>query len=164
MFHCSFSDDLLMILWKNIADTTQIWMQTVEIIEVYNVIIIRALMFLCCFIEWSLMILWRIFDNILMISMQTIMTINYCSNLGDIDVSLLLRRWFADDPLKRDFETLIISMEIFFIFINFIVLTSDSLMFPCCFVDDSLMILWRYIFETLTISMEVFWSLLFLLC
>ena len=28
----------------------------------------------------------------------------------------------------------------FFIFIVFDVLTSDSLMFPCCFVDDSLMI------------------------
>ena len=88
----------------------------------------------------------------------------YCANLGDIDVSLLLGRWFVDDPLKRHFKRLITSMEIFLIFIVFVVLTSESLMFPCCFVDDSLMILWSYIFETLTISMKFFWSLLFLLC
>ena len=82
-----------------------------------------------------------------MISMQTLMTIIYCANRGDIDVSLLLPRWFVDDRLKRDFETLIISMETFLIFIVFVVLTSESLKIPCCFVDDSLTILRREILK-----------------
>ena len=53
----------------------------------------------------------------------------YCANLGDIDVSLLLGRWFVDDPLKRHFKTLINSMETFLIFIVFVVLTSESPIF-----------------------------------
>ena len=40
--------------------------------------------------------------------------------------------------------------------ITYFVQISKTLMFPCCFVDDSLMILWRDIFEALLISMETF--------
>ena len=78
----------------------------------------------------------------------------YCANLGDIDVSLMLRRWFVDDPLKRHFETLIISMETFLVFIVFDVLTSESFMFHCSFSDDSLMILLRNIDDTTKIWMQ----------
>ena len=51
MFDCSFSDDSLMTFWRNIDDTTKIWMQTLKIIEACNVIIIRTLIFLCCLID-----------------------------------------------------------------------------------------------------------------
>ena len=51
MFNCSFGDDSLVILWKNIDDTTNIWMQTLKIKEVSNVIIIRTLIFFCCLID-----------------------------------------------------------------------------------------------------------------
>ena len=77
MFQCSFSDDSLRTLWRNIDDTTNNWMRTPKIIEVSNVAIIRTLMFLCCLIDYSLMSPWRNFDEILMISMQTLMTINF---------------------------------------------------------------------------------------
>ena len=74
MFHCFsiFSiDESLITLWRNIDGTTTISLQTVKIIEVSNVLIIRTLMFICCLIYYSLVILWWIFDNTLMISMQT---------------------------------------------------------------------------------------------
>ena len=102
MFHCFFIDDSLMTPWKNIDDPRKIWMQTLKIIEVSNVIIIRTLMVLCCLIDGSLMILWRIFDKILMISVQTLKTIHFvCANVGNRDVSSLLPWLFVDDALEE---------------------------------------------------------------
>ena len=51
MFHCSFSDDSLMILLRKLDGTTKIWMETLNILEVSNLIIIRKLIFLCCLID-----------------------------------------------------------------------------------------------------------------
>ena len=87
-----------------------------------------------------------------------------CVNIRIIHVSLLLHWWFVVDPLKihwrysEDFNASINELQWFFDLI------SETSLFPCCFVDDSLMIIWRDIFEALIISMETFWSLLFLLC
>ena len=156
MFHRSFSDDSLMTFLWNIDDTTKIWTQTLKINEVSNVIIIGTLIL---FAAWLINRWWSYAESLIRscwFRCKHYWNYFYCANLRDIDVSLLLRRWFDDDPLKRHFETLINSMETFLIFIVFLVLTSEALMFPCCFVDDSLMILWRYIFETLIISMKSF--------
>ena len=79
-----------------------------------------------------------------------------CVNVWNIDVSLLLHWRCVDDSLKihwrysEDFAASIIDLQGFFDLI------SNTLIFPCCFVVDSLMILWRDIFETLIISMETF--------
>ena len=86
--------------------------------------------------------------------MQTLMTIIFCANLGYIDVSLLL----VDDSLRtlwRDiFETLMFSMETFLIFLVFVVLTFQLLMFHCYFIDDSLTYLWRTVEVTAKLSMQ----------
>ena len=75
-------------------------------------------------------------------------------NLQNIDVSLLLRRWSLM-ILRRDiFETLVFSIAPFLIFIVFVLLNSESLMFHCCFIDDSLMILWRTVDDTTKICMQ----------
>ena len=89
--------------------------------------------------------------------MQTMWMINvffYWPNLRNIDVSLLLRRWSLMMLCIEVFETLIISMELFLIFIVFVMLTSESLMFQCFFIDDSLMNLWRTIEVTVKISLQ----------
>ena len=72
------------------------------------------------------------------------------------DVSLLVRSRFVDGSLKihwrysEDFDGSINDLQWFFD------LMSETSLFPCCFVDDSLMIIWRDIFEALIISMETF--------
>ena len=73
MFHCFFLKDSLMTLWRNIDETPKTWMQTLKIIEVLNVMIIRTLI--------PLLLHWlfvddpmKIFDKILMIWMQTLVT------------------------------------------------------------------------------------------
>ena len=58
----------------------------------------------------------------------------------------LNRRWWdLDDFDAQTFD------EIFFVLV-----IHETLMFQCCFVDDSLMTLWRDLFETLICSMETF--------
>ena len=47
-------------------------------------------------------------------------------------------------------------MQALVIFMGFFDLISETLMFHCCFVDDSLTIPWREVFETLTKSLENF--------
>ena len=154
MFHCSFSDDMLMILSRNIDGTTKIWLQTLKIIEICNVIIIRTLNF-PLLLDWSIVDdpmqnLWYYFDD-------------FGANINDnffvlISETLMFPCCLNDDSLmilRRDiFETLIISMETFLIFIVFDVLTSESFMFHCSFSDDSLMIFLRDLFGTLIVSME----------
>ena len=54
-FQCSFSDDSLRTHWRNIDDTTKIWMQTIKIIEVYKFLTIRTLMF---FAAWLIIRWW----------------------------------------------------------------------------------------------------------
>ena len=73
MFHCFFLKDSLMTLWRNIDETPKTWMQTLKIIEVLNVMIIRTLI--------PLLLHWlfvddpmKIFDKILMIWKQTLVT------------------------------------------------------------------------------------------
>ena len=58
--------------------------------------------------------------------------------------------------LSRNVDgTLRISMQTIMI-INFFVLNSETLMFHYCFLDDSLMMLWKDIVETLKIANETF--------
>ena len=45
-------------------------------------------------------------------------------------------------------------METFSIFIVFVVLTSESLLFLCYFIDDSLMYLWKTVEVTAKISLQ----------
>ena len=87
-----------------------------------------------------------------------------CANLWMIDFSLLVLWQFVDDCLKKHWrysEDLIQTLMIINVFVGLI---SETLKFHCCLVDDKLMTLWREIIETLVISMETFWYLLFLLC
>ena len=72
----------------------------------------------------------------------------------NIDVSLLLCRWSLMILWRDVFETLIISMATFLLFIVFVVLNSESLMFHCCFIDDSFVILWTNFDVTVKISMQ----------
>ena len=51
MLHCLFIDESLMILWRNNDYTGKIWIQTLKIIEVSNVIFIRTWTVLCCLID-----------------------------------------------------------------------------------------------------------------
>ena len=55
VFQCSFSDDSLRTLWRNIDDTTKIWMQTIKIIEIFEFLTIRTLMF---FAAWLIIRWW----------------------------------------------------------------------------------------------------------
>ena len=75
-------------------------------------------------------------------------------NLRNIDVSLLLRRWSLMILWRDIFGTLINSMETFLVFIVFVVLNTESLMFHGWFIDDTLMILWKNIDVTAKISMQ----------
>ena len=76
---------------------------------------------------------------------------------SNFDSSLQLH-WLivVDDSLNRlwwdldDFDTEINDEN------PFVVVISETWMFHCCFLDDSLMTLWGDIFETLKISMEAF--------
>ena len=121
----------------------------------FFVLATESLTFHCWFIDESLMIFRRKLDVTAKISMQTLMIINvFLPNLRNIDVSLLLRRWSLLILWRDIFETLVISMAIFFIFIVFAVLNSESLMFTCWFIDDSLIILWRTIEVTAKISLH----------
>ena len=63
IFHCSFSDDSLMTLWRNIDDTTKVWMQSVKIIEVYNVIIISECW--CSFDAWLINRWWSYEESLI---------------------------------------------------------------------------------------------------
>ena len=65
--------------------------------------------------------------------------------LVTFDDSLNRRWWDLDDFDAQTFD------EIFFVLV-----IPETLMFQCCFVDDSLMTLWRDLFETLICSMETF--------
>ena len=80
----------------------------------------------------------------------------WCDNHQNVDCSLLLDWLTVDDPVNNyrryseDFDASIYD------FTRFFDLISATLLFHSCFVDDSLTILWRDIFETLIISMETF--------
>ena len=75
-------------------------------------------------------------------------------NHRNIDISLLLRRCSLMILWRDIFETLIFSMPAFLIFNDFVVLTPESRKILCCFIDDSLMILWRTIEVTAKISWQ----------
>ena len=79
----------------------------------------------------------------------------YCDNHQNVNIPLLLDWLVVDDPMQNlweDFDDCDKNIND----IIFFVLISKTLMFPCCFVHDSLVILWRDKFETLIISMETF--------
>ena len=78
----------------------------------------------------------------------------YWPNLQNIDVSLLPLRWLLIILSRDIFETLICPTAIFLIYIVFVVLIFQLLMFHCWFIDDSLMILGRNIDVTARISMQ----------
>ena len=73
----------------------------------------------------------------------------------NVDFPLLLDCLIVEDPWRISDKILMISMQAL-VAITYFVQISKTLMFPCCFVDDSLMILWRDIFEALIFSMETF--------
>ena len=87
-----------------------------------------------------------------------------CANLWMIDFSLPVLWQFVDDSLEKQWRYSEDFIETLIIVNDFIDLISETLMFNCCLVDDSLMTLWGDIFEALTISMEIYCSLLILLC
>ena len=124
------------------------------------------LMFPSCFVDSSLMIHWRdIFETNDASDGNFLNLFCFCCvNFRIVHVSLLLHWWFFVDSLKihwrysEDFDASINDLEWFFDLI------SETSLLPCCFVDDSLMIIWRDKIEALIISMETFWSLFFLLC
>ena len=78
----------------------------------------------------------------------------YWPNLQNIDVSLLPLRWLLMILWRDIFETLIYWTATFLLFIVFIVLKCESLMFHCWFIDDSLVIFWRNIGVTAKCSMQ----------
>ena len=78
----------------------------------------------------------------------------FCANLQNIQVSLMFRRWFVDGSLERHNWSLDNFDGNFLIFFVCVLLTSESLMFHCFFIDDSLMTLWRNIDVTAKISMQ----------
>ena len=141
--HCWSIGESLLIHWRNIDDITEFWMQTIKIIEVSNVLIIRTLML---FAAWLIFRWWsyeessirfgdldaNINDNTLFVLISDILMFHYC---------------FLDDSLMMLWgdiiETLISSKEAFFVYFVFVVLPSESLMFQCFFIDDSLMTLGR---------------------
>ena len=148
----------LMILWRDVFRILIISMATFLIFSVFVVLTSESMMFHCCLIDYSLlMILWRDVDETLMISMQTSMIIFFCcGSFRNIDVLLLLRRW-ALMMLCRDlFETVIVSMKTFSIFVVRNVLNSETLMFHCFFIYDSLMTLRRIIADTTNIWTQTF--------
>ena len=77
-------------------------------------------------------------------------------SLRNIDVSLLLRRRSLMILWRDIFQILILSTATFLIFIVFVVLTSESLMFHCFFFDHWLMTLWRNIDDTTHIWTQTF--------
>ena len=120
-------------------------METLKVLEISNVIIIRKLIL---FAAWLINRWWSYAESLIRscwFRCKHYWNYFYCANLRDIDVSLLLRRWLVDDLLKRHFETLMFSMETFSIFIVFALLISESLMF----IASSLMIRWWLFEETL---------------
>ena len=121
MFHCFFLKDSLMTLWRNIDETPKIWMQTLKIIEVFNVKIIRTLIHLLhnwLTVDDPMKNLWWDFDDL---DANIFEKELFCANLQNIDVSLLLFRWFLDGFWRDIFETLIISKETSLIFVVFVV-------------------------------------------
>ena len=85
-----------------------------------------------------------------------------CENHQNVDVPLLFDWLVVDDTLKRhwwDLDDLDANKND-----NFFVLNSEILTFHYWFLDDSLMMLWRDIVETLKIPKEIFRPFLFLLC
>ena len=141
MFHCSFSDDSVMTLWKNVDDTTKVWMQTLKIIEVSDVIIVRTLIPLL--LDWLIVDdpvknLWWDFDDL----DANIYDNSFCANLRNIDVSLPLRRWFVDEYLERHLWSIVIFIGSFFDLHRFCCVNlwfiHVSLLLPWRFVDDSL--------------------------
>ena len=116
-------------------------------------------------IDFSLLVHWRFVDD----SMQKHWRYskNFDANIEDhkcfqrptlrnIDVSLLLPRRSLMILSRDVFRIVIFSMATFLIFIVFVVLTSESMMFHCFFVDDSLMTLWRTIDDTTKIWTQSF--------
>ena len=78
-----------------------------------------------------------------------------CENHQNVDVPLLLDWLLVDDTLKRrwwDLDDFDANNDDKYFF----VLNSETLMFHYCFLDDSLMMLWKEIVEILIISTEFF--------
>ena len=154
MFHCFFLKDSLMTLWRNIDETPKTWMQTLKIIEVLNVMIIRTLIPLL--LDWlvvddPMQNLWYDFDDLdANISDKNL----FCVNLQNIDVSLLLRRLFVDDSLKRHIWNIDNFDGNFFDLCCFCCVNSESVMCHCFLNNDSLMSFWRNIDDTTKIWMQ----------
>ena len=141
MFHCFFLKDSLMTLWRNIDETPKTWMQTLKIIEVLNVMIIRTLIPLL--LHWLIVDdpvknLWWDFDDL----DANIYDNSFCANLRNIDVSLPFRRWIVDEYLERHLWSIVIFIGSFFDLHRFCCVNlwfiHVSLLLPWRFVDDSL--------------------------
>ena len=130
----------LMILWRDIFDTLTTSMATFLILmRCVNVWICDVSLLLhWWFVDDSLKIHWRYSEDF-DASINDLQGL-FWPNLRNIDVSLLLRRWSLMILWREIFETLITSMATFLILLVCVVLTSESLMFHCFFIDDSLMI------------------------
>ena len=100
---------------------------------------------------------WDLFDTLIFSLGTFLVFVCFCCvNLWIIHVSLLLPWWFVDDSLKKHWRYSEDFNASIYDFMGFNDLFSETLTFHRYFVDDSLMIRWRDICETLINSMETF--------
>ena len=143
-----------MILWRNVDETWMILMQTLMIKYFFCAILGN--------LDVSVLSPWWFFDDALERHCWNLdnfkgnffdLLCSCCGNLWIIDFSLLVHWRLVDDSLEKhwcyreDFDGNIIDQKFF------CDLISETLMFHCCFVDDSLMITWRKSDELASISM-----------
>ena len=111
-------------------------------------------MFHCFFIDDSLMTLWRTIDDTTNIGMQLVSNIKafnvlifkfWCFFAAWLTNSC----WFLEEMLMRPWW-----FRCKYIMIVFFVTISESLVFHCSVIDDSLMILWRKIDGTAKVWMQ----------
>ena len=103
MFHCCLINQLLlMILWRDVAETLMISMQTLmmKFFCCGNLRNIDVSLLLC---RWSLMIVWRDILETVIVSMKLFLIFfcSECVKLWNIEVWLFLHWWFVDDSLKK---------------------------------------------------------------
>ena len=124
MFHCCFVEFLLMSPWRNFNEALMFLIRTLMIRSLFKVLVSETFMFLYCVSDDSLMIFRRSLVDTAKISMQTVMMICLFEVLifETETFLLLLLCCFFDDCLMRPWWTMEISMQIFLISQDFIVL------------------------------------------
>ena len=151
MFHCCFLEFLLVSLWRKFNEALMFLIRTLMIIILFKVLVSETFMFLYCVSDDSLMVLRRSIVDPAKISIQTVKMIGLFEALifETRTFLLLLHCCFSDDSLMRHWWTMEISMQIFLISKDFIVLIFWTLRLHCCLIVYSLMCLWRILDETL---------------